>query len=99
MDLLSSNDLLVKPPPSKKPFSQLDIFAQQLCSSGPQLGQVVHYASTNIATYLSRTASGREQDTGKFNFGMGTEGVDSKPEVPQIGEAARSLFWKGGESP
>ena len=30
--------------------------------------------------------------TGKFNFGVGTEGVDSGTAVPQVGEAVHSLF-------
>ena len=59
----------------------------------------MHAALTNTATFLSRTAPGRGRATGKFNFGVGTEGVDSGPEVPQVGEAVRLLFWPGSESP
>ena len=87
MNFSSSNVLPVETPPARKPFSQLARFAQQLRRSGPLLGQAVQAALTNIATSLSCMASGRGLATGKFNFGVGTEGVDSGPEGPQVGEA------------
>ena len=99
MDSFSSNALPVETPPAQNPFSQLAAFAQQLRSSGPPLGLVVQAASTNMETSLSRTESGRVQVTGKFNFVVSTDGVDSGPEGPQVGEAECSLFYPGIESP
>ena len=87
MDSLSSNTLPVETPPTRKTFSQLDSFAQQLRSSRPPLVQAMQDALTNMVTSFSRTSSGRGRATGKFNFGVGTEGVDSGPEGPQVGEA------------
>ena len=74
MDPLSSNALSVETTPVRKTFSQLASFAHQLRSSWTQLGRSVQAASTNIATSLSCMASGRGLATGKFNFGVGTEG-------------------------
>ena len=91
--------LPVENPPARNPFSQLDTFPQQLCSSGPPLERDLQATSTSMATSLSCTASGRGRVTGKFNFGVGREGVDSGPEGQQVGEAARSLFWPISESP
>ena len=98
MDLLSSNALPVENPLAQKPFSQLDAFAQQLRSSGTQLGRSVQTELTNMETSLSLKASVRCQDIGRFNSGVGTEGVDSGPEGPQVGEAACSFYWLGSES-
>ena len=90
--VLSSNALPVETPPARKPFSQLAAFAQQILSSGIPLEWAVQAASTNMATSLSCTASGRGCDTGKYNSGTGMEGVYSGPEVLQVWEVARSLF-------
>ena len=59
MDSLSSTALTVENPPERKPFSQLAAFAQQIRSSEPPLGRAVQAGYTNMATSLSRTASGR----------------------------------------
>ena len=72
--MLSSNALPVETPPAQKKFSQLTSFSQQIRISGPQLGRAVQAAYNNMTTSLSRTASGRGRDTGKFNFGVVTEG-------------------------
>ena len=74
MDLLSSIAPSVETTPARKPFPQLDIFAQQLRSSGPPLVRDVQEAYTNTKNSLSRTASERGRDPGKFNFGVGTGG-------------------------
>ena len=60
---------------------------------------VVQSVSNNVATYLSCTASGKGRVTGKFNFGVGTEGGFGGLVVPQMGESARSLVQLLSKSP
>ena len=74
MDSLSSNTLPVETFPARKPFLQSATFSQQIHSLGSPLRRAVHAASTNMETSLSRTESGRDRATVKFNFGVGTEG-------------------------
>ena len=82
MDLLYSIAPPVETTPAQKPFPQLDIFAQQLRSSGPPLVRDVQEAYTNTKNSLSRTASERGRDPGKFNFGVGTEGRGQRSGGP-----------------
>ena len=57
----------------QNPYSLLDAFAQKLHSSGIPLGRAMQAASKNMANSLSHTESGRVWDTGKFDFGVGTD--------------------------
>ena len=63
------------------------------------MGCAFQVVSNNVATYLYCTASERGRVTGKFNFGVGTEGGFSGLGGPQVGELAQPLFQQGSESP
>ena len=58
MFLLSKYDTPADTTNTRRPFSQLDLLAQQLRTSGPPLGRAVQAASVRMSSSFSRSGPG-----------------------------------------
>ena len=64
----SKDDTLKETPAPRRPFSQIVLMAQQMCSSGPSLGRAVQEASVSTSSSWSRSGPWGEARPGIFKF-------------------------------
>ena len=72
----SKYDTPVDTPTPLRYFLRLNLFDQQMRTSGPPLGRAVQAALVWMSYSLSRSGLVGEANPGKFDFGVGTGGVD-----------------------
>ena len=68
--LSSKDDTPADMPDPWRPFSQLALLAQQLCTSGPPLRRAVQAVSVQMSSLWSRCGPGGKSRLGTFNFGV-----------------------------